>query len=100
MLSIEDKPDRPVCSIHGALRWGYYTDTKQGARWVSSWLETVPGLGPVLVPHVCDDPDPSPIRWAPSDAVAARARAGADLARRVLAGENPFTEEKGSDSAR
>jgi hypothetical protein len=94
VLTIEDKPDRPICSIHGPLRWGWFTDTKRGARWTSWTHETISGLGPVLVPHVCDDPDPTPVRWAPSDAVAARARAGADLARRVLAGEDPFTEEK------
>jgi len=90
VLTIEDKPDRPVCAQHGPLRWGYFTDTKQGPRWVSfTFVE-----GGRLEPHVCDDPDPTPIRWAPSDAVAARAHAGADLARRVLAGENPFTEEE------
>lgn len=94
MITIEDKPDRPICSIHGPLRWGWFTDTKQGARWVSWTHETVPVFGAVLVPHVCDNPDPTPARWAPSEAVAAAAHRGADLARRVLAGDNPFTEEK------
>jgi len=92
VITIEDKPDRPICAQHGPLKWGYFTDTKQGARWVSFTFVD----GGRLEPHVCDDPDPTPVRWAPSDAVAARARAGADLARRVLAGENPFIEGDGS----
>lgn len=96
MLTIEDPPARPVCSIHGALKWGYFTDTRQGARWVSFTLEQL-GDRTALVTHVCDDPDPAPVRWAPSPEVAERARAGADLARRVLAGENPFTEETTDD---
>lgn len=97
MLSIEDPPERPVCSIHGPLEWGYFTATKQGARWVSWTHETVPGLGPVLVPHRCDSPDKQPARWQPSEAVAESAHRGADLARRVLAGDNPFNEEKTTD---
>lgn len=92
-MEIDAKPDKPVCSVHGPLRWGYFTDTKQGARWVSFTLEKVDDLGPVMVPHVCDHPDPSPTRWEPSPVVAETAHRGAELARRVLAGDNPFTEE-------
>lgn len=92
MLTIDDPPERPVCSIHGPLEWGYFQGAKQGARWVSWTHETVPVLGAVLVPHVCDNPDPTPVRWEPSEAVAATARRGAERVRRVLAGENPFTE--------
>ena len=93
MLTIEDKPDRPVCAQHGPLRWGYFTDTRQGARWVSFTFEAVDGLDAVLVPHICDDPGKPPTRWEPDPAVAERARRGNAPARRVLAGENPFTEE-------
>jgi len=91
VLTIEDKPNRPVCSIHGALRWGWFTDTRQGERWVSFTLEQL-GDSTALVPHVCDDPEPSPVRWAPSPEVAERARRGRALADRVLAGEDPFNE--------
>lgn len=85
MLTIEDKPDRPVCSVHGALRWGYFTDTKWGAKWTSWTYENVPHFGAVLVPHVCDDPDPTPVRWAPSPEVAERAHRGRALADTILA---------------
>jgi hypothetical protein len=81
VLSIEDPPERPVCSMHGPLKWGYFTDTKQGARWVSFTFEA----GGVLVPHVCDNPDPTPIRWSPSEAVAETARRGRAFADAVLA---------------
>ncbi len=94
MLTIENKPARPVCSIHGPLRWGWFNDTKQGERWVSFNIETVPVFGAVFVPHVCDNPGKPPVRWEPSAAVAETARTGAALARRVLAGEDPFNEEK------
>lgn len=90
MLTIEDKPERPVCSIHGPLRWGWFTDTKQGARWVSF---TFTDAG-TLDPHVCDDPDRSPVRWQPDPVVAERAHRGRALVDAVLAGENPFTEEE------
>lgn len=99
MLTIPDKPDRPVCSVHGPLRWGWFDDTKQGARWVSWTHETVPVFGAVLVPHLCDSPDKPPLRWEPSAEVAATSRAGAELARRVLAGDNPFTEKGDPDAA-
>lgn len=89
MITIDEKPDRPVCAAHGPLRWGYFTDTKQGARWVS--FTFLPGG--LLEPHVCDDPGRPPLRWAPSEAVADSAHRGAALARAVLAGDNPFTEE-------
>lgn len=85
MLSIEDPPERPVCSMHGPLKWGYFTDTNRGARWTSWTYETVPVFGAVLVPHVCDNPDPSPIRWSPSEAVAETARRGRAFADAVLA---------------
>jgi hypothetical protein len=98
-MEIEDKPSRPVCSVHGPLRWGWFTDTKQGARWVSFTHETVGVFGAVLVPHVCDDPGQPAVRWEPSETVAATARRGAHLARQVLAGANPFTEV-GSDLTR
>lgn len=85
MLTIDEKPDRPICAQHGPLRWGYFTDTKQGPRWVSWTHETVPGLGAVLVPHVCDNPDAPPVRWKPDPEVAARARLGAALAAKTIA---------------
>lgn len=85
MLTIDEKPDRPVCSIHGPLRWGWFTDTKQGARWVSFNVETAPPFGAVLVPHVCDNPDAPPVRWKPDPAVAERARLGAALAAETIA---------------
>jgi hypothetical protein len=94
VLTIDDPPERPVCSIHGALTWGYFTGTRQGARWASWTHETVPGLGAVLVPHVCDNPDAPPARWKPDPAIAERAARGNALARRVLAGEDPFTEKE------
>lgn len=94
MLSIPEEPDRPICAAHGPLTWGYFTGTKQGPRWASWTHETVPGLGAVLVPHVCDNPDAPRTRWQPDPAVAERAHRGADLGRRVLAGEDPFTEKE------
>jgi hypothetical protein len=90
VITIEEKPDRPVCAAHGPLRWGWFPDTKQGARWVSFTLEP----GGVLAPHVCDNPDQAPIRWQPDPVVAERARRGRALADAVLAGDNPFTEEE------
>jgi len=90
VLTIEDKPDRPVCAQHGPLRWGYFTDTRQGARWVS-FVFVEEGR---LEPHVCDNPDLPPSRWQPDPAVAERARRGRALADRVLAGEDPFTEKE------
>lgn len=90
MIEIEDKPDRPVCSTHGPLRWGYFTDTRQGARWVSFTFEP----GGLLVPHLCDNRD-VPASWRPDPAVAERTHRGAALASAVLKGENPFIEEKG-----
>ena len=89
-MEIPDEPDRPVCAQHGPLKWGYFTSTRQGARWVSFIFDE----SGHLEPHRCDDPARPPIRWEPSEAVAETARAGAALARRVLAGENPFNEEK------
>jgi len=85
VLTIEEKPDRPVCSIHGPLRWGWFTDTRQGARWVSWTHETVPGFGAVLVPHVCDDPRQPAVRWTPDPLVAERAHRGNALVREALA---------------
>lgn len=96
MLSIDDPPERPICSIHGPLEWGYFPGTKQGARWVSWTHEMVPEFGAVLVPHQCDSPGKPPVRWEPSEAVAETARTGAALARRVLAGEDPFNDEEKS----
>jgi hypothetical protein len=93
VLTIEDKPDRPVCAQHGPLRWGYFTDTKQGARWVS-FVFVEDGR---LEPHRCDNPDPAPVRWEPDPVVAERSRRGNELVRRVLAGDNPFTEETTND---
>lgn len=89
MIEIPDPPDRPVCSTHGRLRWGWFPDTRQGPRWVSFYT----GEGRVLVPHVCFDHSPVPVRWEPSPELAATARKGAALARATLAGDNPFTEE-------
>lgn len=92
-ITIDDKPDRPVCSIHGALRWGWFTDTRQGARWVSFTLEQL-GDHTALVPHVCDDPDPTPVRWAPSPEVAERARRGRAYADEILAAKAKSSIEK------
>lgn len=92
MLTIEDKPNRPVCSIHGPVRWGFFTDTKQGDRWVSFTFADVPDLGVVLVPHSCTGQGPAPVRWEPDPAVAERAHRGNELVRRVLAGDNPFND--------
>lgn len=94
MIQIDEKPDRPVCSIHGPLRWGYYTDTKQGARWVATWIEIVPGLGVVMVPHTCDSPDRPPARWQPDPIVAERAHRGRALVNAVLSGDNPFDDKE------
>lgn len=94
MVTIEDKPERPVCSIHGPLCWGWFPDTRQGARWVSWTVETVDDLGSVLVPHLCDNPDRPPTRWEPDPVNAERSHRGAALARQVLAGNNPFTDEE------
>jgi hypothetical protein len=90
VITIEEKPDRPVCASHGPLRWGWFPDTRQGARWVS-FTFTENGA---LAPHVCDDPERPQMRWFPSDAVAATAHRGAALARAVLAGEDPFNEKE------
>ncbi len=90
MLTIEDKPDRPVCAQHGPLRWGYFTDTKQGARWVSFVFVE----GGRLEPHVCDNPDPAPVRWSPSEEVAERARRGRAYADEVLATKAKSSIEK------
>jgi hypothetical protein len=54
------------------LKWGYFTETKKGPRWVSFVFDEDGKLDP----HVCDDPDPTPIRWSPSEEVAERARRG------------------------
>lgn len=81
MLTIDEPPPRPVCAQHGRLEWGYFLDTKRGPRWVSWTHETVPVLGAVLVPHVCDDPDRPPARWEPNPAVAERAHRHMDLIR-------------------
>jgi hypothetical protein len=89
VIEIPDPPDRPICSTHGPLRWGYFPATKQGPRWVSFYA----GDGGVLVPHVCFDHSPVPIRWEPDPARAEIAHRGAALARAILAGDNPFTEE-------
>lgn len=94
MLTIPEEPDRPVCSIHGALKWGYFTDTKKGPRWVSFVFDE----GGKLDPHICDDPDPSPVRWKPDPVIAERAARGNALVRRVLSGDNPFTEEEARDA--
>lgn len=96
-MEIPDEPDRPVCSVHGALTWGFFTTTKQGARWASWTHETVTGLGAVLVPHVCDDPGKPPARWEPDPLVAERAHRGNALVRRVLAGEDPFNDKEKPD---
>lgn len=90
MIEIADKPDRPVCATHGPLRWGWFPETRQGPRWVSFTFDD----SGALVPHVCDDPERPAIRWAPSETVAETAHRGAELARRVLAGEDPFTEKE------
>jgi hypothetical protein len=89
VIEIEDKPDRPVCASHGPLKWGYFTDTKQGARWVSFVFDEAGHLEP----HVCDDPSRPPPKWMPDEQVAEAAHRGAALVRAVLAGDNPFTEE-------
>lgn len=90
MLTIDDPPERPVCSIHGALKWGYFTDTKQGARWVS-FVFVEDGR---LEPHQCDSPDPTPVRWSPSEEVAERARRGRAYADEVLAAKAQSSTEK------
>lgn len=90
MIQIDEKPDRPVCAAHGPLRWGWFPETRQGARWVSFTFAE----DGALVPHVCDDPDRPAVRWTPSETVAATAQRGAALVRAVLAGQSPFTEEE------
>lgn len=96
MLTIKEKPDRPVCSIHGALRWGWFTDTRQGERWVSFTLERL-GEATALVPHVCDDPDPTPVKWEPDPVVAVRSRQRMAEIRQVMGwGPNPFIDEEKS----
>lgn len=97
MLTIPEEPDRPVCSIHGPLKWGYFTDTNRGARWTSWTYETVPVFGAVLVPHVCDNPDAPPPRWRPDPAIAERAARGNALVRETLAKAKERTEKGGTD---
>lgn len=90
MITIEEKPDRPVCASHGALKWGYFTDTKQGARWVSFVFDEAGHLEP----HICDDPERPPPRWRPDDAIAERARKRADGIRVQLGWMAPDEEER------
>lgn len=89
MLTIPDRPDRPICSTHGPLRWGWFTDTRQGARWVSFTFDP----GGVLVPHVCDNPEPTPTRWQPDPVVAERAHRGRALVDAALAGQELIEKE-------
>jgi hypothetical protein len=89
VIEIPEKPDRPVCSSHGPLKWGWFTDTKQGPRWVSFTVES----GGLLAPHVCDNPEAPAARWQPDPVIAARARRGRQLVEAVLAGED-ITEER------
>jgi hypothetical protein len=92
VIEIEDKPDRPVCATHGPLRWGWFPDTKQGARWVSFTLEP----GAVLVPHVCDDPERPAPRWQPDEVIAERAHRHMDEIRQQFGWpENQKLTEKG-----
>jgi hypothetical protein len=90
VIQIEEKPDRPVCATHGPLRWGWFPETRQGARWVS-FVFTEDGA---LSPHICDDPARPLPKWMPDEQVAETAHRGAALVRAVLAGENPFDEEE------
>jgi hypothetical protein len=76
-MDIPNPPDRPICAAHGPLKWGWFADTKQGARWVSFTI----GEGGVLAPHVCDNPGSPAPRWQPDEAIAARAHEHADLIR-------------------
>lgn len=95
MIEIPEKPDRPVCSRHGPLRWGWFEDTKQGPRWVSFLTED----GGVLVPHVCDTPDAPAARWQPDAGVAARATRNANRIRQAMGwptGEQKIITEKES----
>lgn len=94
MLTIDEPPPRPVCAQHGRLEWGYFLDTKRGPRWVSWTHDTVPVLGAVLVPHVCDDPDAPPVRWKPDPVIAERAHRGRAHADAVLAAKAKERIEK------
>lgn len=89
MIEIPDKPDRPVCSAHGPLKWGYFDDTRQGARWVSFVIEE----GGLLAPHVCDNPEAPATRWQPDPVIAARSSWGRALAMEEIAKAKRRTEE-------
>jgi hypothetical protein len=91
---IDDPPPRPVCSIHGALEWGYFPGARKGPRWVSWTHEVVPVFGAVLVPHVCDNPDAPPVRWKPDPAIAERSARGNALVRETLAKAKERTERE------
>lgn len=91
MIEIPDEPDRPVCAQHGPLKWGYFTGTKQGARWVSFVFDEVGHLEP----HVCDDPERPAPRWQPDDVVAERAKKYADEIRVQLGWMAPEEESRG-----
>lgn len=89
MLSIDDPPERPVCTgCMTPLVWIFPARTK---RWVAMIAEA----GMRLEVHRCDQRDPYQ-PWEPNPEVAERARRGNALARRVLAGEDPFNEEEKS----
>jgi hypothetical protein len=89
MLSIEDPPERPVCSsCMTPLVWIFPARTK---RWVA--MVAAPGMS--LEVHICDQRDPR-LPWKPNPEVAESAHRGNALARRVLRGDNPFIDEEKS----
>jgi hypothetical protein len=68
------------------LVWVYAARTK---RWVAMVAESEMRLQV----HRCDQRNPAP-RWKPDPVIAESAHRGNALARRVLSGDNPFTEEE------
>jgi hypothetical protein len=85
-MEIEDPPERPVCSgCMSPLIWIYPARTR---RWVAMVAES----NRRLEAHRCDDRGVQ-LRETPDPAIAASAHRGNELARRVLAGDSPFTDE-------
>ena len=87
MLTIEDPPERPICTMcMTPLVWIFPARTKR-------WVAMVAEAGMRLEVHICDQRDPRK-PWEPSPEVAESAHRGNALVRRVLAGENPFIEQE------